>query len=60
MQDKELPITCPLCGRKNNYPIEDLLEGSILSCPFCKLKLTLHGHMWDYIQLEIAKLKDAD
>ena len=60
MHKKLLPITCPLCGRKNEFPLETLLEGSILLCPFCKVKLTLHGHMWEHIQEEIAKLKEAN
>ena len=60
MREKQLPITCPLCGRKNEFPLETLLEGSDLVCPFCKLKLKLHGHMWEDIQAEIAKLKEED
>jgi DNA-directed RNA polymerase subunit RPC12/RpoP len=57
MHKKQLPITCPLCGRKNEFALETLIKGSTLRCPFCKLKLTLHGHMWEDIQNEIAKLK---
>ena len=60
MHKEQLPITCPLCGRKNEYHLENLQEGSILSCRFCKLKLTIHGHMWEYIQVEIKKLKDEN
>lgn len=60
MHKKLLPITCPLCGRKNEFPVEVLLEGYRLSCPFCKLVLTLHGHMWEDIQSELAKLKEAN
>ncbi len=60
MDKRQLPITCPLCGRKNVFPLEDLQEGSILLCPFCKVKLTLHGHMWEHIQAEIEKLEKAD
>jgi uncharacterized Zn-finger protein len=56
MQEKLLPITCPLCGRKYDYPIALLIEGSDLVCPLCKVKLNLHGHMWEDIQREIAKL----
>ncbi len=56
MHKKQLPITCPLCGCKSEYPLENLFEGSMLICQFCKLKLTLHGHMWEDIQTEIAKL----
>jgi hypothetical protein len=57
MHQKQLPITCPVCGHKNKFPLETLLEGSILLCPFCKLKLTLQGHMWEDIRREAAKLK---
>jgi len=57
MEQKELPITCPVCGRKNRFLLETLIEGSILTCPVCKVKLTLHGHMWEEIQSDIAKLK---
>ena len=60
MHKKQLPITCPLCGRKSEYPLETLIEGSALVCQFCKLKLTLHGHMWEDIQTEIARLKKED
>jgi hypothetical protein len=60
MDKKVLPITCPLCGRKSDFPVEELGEGSRLSCPFCKLELKLHGHMYEHIQDEIAKLEKAD
>ena len=60
MRPKQLPITCPVCGRKNDHPLETLSEGSTLLCPFCKLKLSLHGHMWEEIQKDIAKLKKED
>ncbi len=55
MEEKKLPVTCPLCGRKNEFPLETLFEGSIFVCPFCKIKLTLHGHMWKEIQADIEK-----
>jgi hypothetical protein len=35
-----------------------MVEGAILTCPFCKLTLTLHGHMLEDVQREIKKLKD--
>ena len=57
MEEKKLPITCSICGRKNEFPIEQLKEGATLICPFCKLKLTLHGHMWTDIQKELDNVK---
>ena len=57
MENSQLPITCPVCGRKNVFPVEILFEGATIVCPLCKLKLTLHGHMWEEIQTELAKLK---
>jgi len=57
MEEKLLSITCPLCGRKNAFPLEILVEGSDLQCPSCKVKINLHGHMWQDIQSEIARLK---
>ena len=60
MQDKQVPITCPLCGKKNEFPMESLTEGSPMQCPVCKVKLTIHGHMWEEIQGEIAKLKQKN
>lgn len=56
MASKQLPITCPICGRKKEYPVETLVEGAPLECPFCGLKLTLHGHMLQEVQEEIKKL----
>lgn len=55
---KKLPFACPLCGRKTDYPLRELVEGTVLTCPFCKLILTLHGHMWKDVQMEIQKLKE--
>jgi len=55
---KKLPITCPLCGRKSEYLPETLHEGALFECPFCKLQLKLHGHMWEDIQNEIARLQE--
>jgi hypothetical protein len=45
-----------VCGRKTDYPSEDLREGAVLVCSFCKLTLRLHGHMWQEVQREIEKL----
>ncbi|NWF91336.1 MAG: hypothetical protein HXY46_00335 [Syntrophaceae bacterium] len=57
--EKKLPFPCPVCGRKTDHPIEGLREGATLTCPFCKLTLTLHGHMWKDVQREIRKLKEG-
>jgi transcription elongation factor Elf1 len=57
MEQNQLPITCPVCGRKNSFPVEALVEGFELVCPICKLRLKLHGHMWEEIQTELEKLK---
>ena len=54
----KLPFTCPVCGRKKDYSLKELVEGAVLICPFCRLKLTLHGHMWEDVQKEIEKLKE--
>jgi len=56
-ESTKLPFTCPVCGRKTEYPLEALVEGASLTCPFCKLTLTLHGHMLEDVQREIEKLK---
>jgi len=56
MSDQLLPITCPLCGRKYERAVAALFEGAELVCPYCNVKLTLHGHMWKDIQNEIADL----
>jgi hypothetical protein len=60
VHDNQLPITCPLCGRKNDFPIDALTEGAEIQCPSCKVKLNLHGHMLEEIQREIAKLRQKD
>ncbi len=54
---KTIPFTCPVCGRKKDYLLEELFEGALLTCPFCKLILTLHGHMWKDVQKEIEKCR---
>jgi transcription elongation factor Elf1 len=58
MQQK-LPFPCPVCGRKKEYPVTELVEGVILTCPFCKLTIALHGHMLEDVQREIQKLKNG-
>jgi hypothetical protein len=55
-KQETLPFTCPICGRKADHPLGAFTEGAELVCPFCKLKLTLHGHMWQEVQQELAKL----
>ena len=57
MKESLLPVTCPLCGRKNEFPLSVLAEGYVLICPHCNVKLTLHGHMWEEIQADIKKLE---
>jgi len=53
-----LSFSCPVCGQKKEYIFEELFEGAVLTCPFCKLSLTLHGHMWKDVQKEIQKLNE--
>ena len=53
---KRLPITCPICGRKNEFSLDTLYEGADMQCPHCRVKLSIHGHMWEEIQSEMAKL----
>lgn len=53
-----LPFTCPICGRKTDYPVAALMEGATLTCTFCQLTLTLHGHMWAEVQQEIKRLAE--
>lgn len=55
---KKLPFSCPVCGRKKEYPLTELVEGAVLTCPFCQFTLTLHGHMLKDVQKEIQKLKE--
>jgi len=55
---EKLPFSCPVCGQKTEYPVLELFEGAILTCLFCKLTLTLHGHMWKDVQKEIQQLKN--
>jgi transposase-like protein len=57
MEPEQLPITCPICGRKNLFPVSGLIEGSIFTCPVCRVKLTLHGHMWAEIKADLEELK---
>ena len=58
MEGRCLPITCPLCGRSNEHRVETLKEGLDMVCPFCGVKLNLHGHMWEEIRNAIAALDE--
>jgi hypothetical protein len=58
--EKTFPFSCPVCARAADYPINQLVEGAMLNCPFCKVSLRLHGHMLAYVQKEIEKLKASD
>jgi hypothetical protein len=60
MKEKTPPFTCPICARMTDYPVTALIEGAVLTCSFCKLRLTLHGHMWQDVQREIKKLTKAN
>jgi len=60
MELKKLSVTCPLCGRKNEHPVESLAEGKIMACPACNVKLTLHGHMWEEIKADLDQLKKEE
>jgi hypothetical protein len=57
--EKLLAFACPICGRKTDRPVSQLVEGAPLQCPFCKLTLTLHGCMWEEVQREIRGMKEA-
>lgn len=57
MGTEKLPITCPLCGRKNEFAVDRLKEGEKITCSLCHVTLTLHGHMLQEIQEEIARSK---
>jgi len=57
VKNEKFPFSCPICGRKTDYPLTELVEGAVLTCSFCKLRLTLHGHMLEDVQKEIKKLK---
>jgi len=59
-EQAKLPFTCPVCGRKTEYPSGMLVEGASLTCPFCRLTLTLHGHMLEEVQREIQKLMEKN
>jgi transcription elongation factor Elf1 len=57
MKEKAYPFSCPICAKETDYPLEIFVEGAVLTCPFCKLSLRLHGHMLAYIQKEIQELE---
>jgi len=60
MKEKAYPFSCPICAKVTDYPLELCIEGAVLTCPFCKLSLRLHGHMLAYIQKEIQELKESE
>jgi uncharacterized Zn finger protein (UPF0148 family) len=51
-----LAFTCPVCGRTTDRPLHELKEGATIVCPFCQLKLTLHGHMLQEVKKRIEEL----
>lgn len=53
--EKEILFSCPICGRKTAHPVSRLKKGAVLTCPFCRLALTLHGHMLAEVKREIKK-----
>ena len=53
---KTLDFTCPVCGKITDRPIDELKEQAIIICPFCELKLTIHGHMWQDVQARLKEL----
>jgi transcription elongation factor Elf1 len=56
---QKLAFTCPVCGKRTNRSINELREGALLICPFCNLRLTLHGHMWKAVKEEIENLESS-
>lgn len=49
-------FSCPVCGRRKDYPASHLTEGVRLKCPFCGLELILRGCMWEEIRKEKERL----
>ena len=60
MKEKAYPFSCPICAKVTDFPLELFVEEAVLTCPFCKLSLRLHGHMLAYIQKEIQELKESE
>jgi len=58
MKEQKFPFSCPVCGKKTDHALEELVEGAVLTCPFCKLTLTLQGHMWEDVQKELKKFRN--
>lgn len=54
---ESLSFTCPICGSRRDYPVEYLVEGALLECTRCTVKLKLHGHMWEEVQEQIGKMR---
>jgi DNA-directed RNA polymerase subunit RPC12/RpoP len=57
MTTATLSFVCPVCGRKKEYPLDEMVEGRPLECPRCTVRLTLHGHMWKEVQEQIRKIR---
>ena len=53
---RKLAFTCPVCGKATDRSVDELKEEALLVCPFCNLKLVLHGHMWEEVKGELEKL----
>ncbi len=53
---KKLAFTCPICARVTDRPLDELKEGALIVCPFCQLKLNLHGHMLQEVKEMIKEL----
>jgi len=56
--EKKLSFNCPVCARNTDYPVSRMVEGAVITCPYCNLSITLHGHMLQYVQREIERLKE--
>jgi len=57
MTTEALSFTCPICGWKKEYPVDHMVEGALLECPRCTVKLKLHGHMWEEVREQIRKIR---
>jgi hypothetical protein len=57
--EKIFPFSCPVCARVTDYPLSQMVEGTGLVCSFCRCSIRLHGHMLEYVEKEIARMKEA-